>query len=96
MPKHRVLPVNREDLNRLPLKKEFPSIQTGIWWYAQFPNHYAGDAKDANAAIGELSLASRSQNLADIIRAVKADQNALRLQEEFFRESQQPLQTKPK
>ena len=85
-----------EDLNRLPLKKEFPSIQTGIWWYAQFPNHYAGDAKDANAAIGELSLASRSQNLADIIRAVKADQNALRLQEEFFRESQQPLQTKPK
>ena len=84
------------DLNQLPLKKEFPSIQTGIWWYAQFPNHYAGDAKDAQAAIGEISLASRSKALSNLIKAVKADQNALRLQDEFFKESLHPLQTKKK
>ena len=84
------------DLARLPLYKEFPGLQTGIWWYAQFPNHYAGDAKEANAAIGELGLASRSKALAGMIKAVKADQNTLRLQEEFFKDSQQPLQTKAK
>jgi len=84
------------DLNQLPLKKDFPAVQTGIWWYAQFPNHYAGDAKDANAAIGELGLASRTQSLVELIKAVKADQNALRLQEAFFKEQQQPLQTKVK
>ena len=37
------------------------NLYTGIWWYAQYPNHYAGDAKDANAAIGELSIEGRSQ-----------------------------------
>ena len=84
------------DLNRLPLKKEFPTLHTGIWWYAQFPNHYAGDAQHANSTIGELGLISRSKALANLIKAVKADQNTLRLQEEFFKESQQPLQTKPK
>ena len=84
------------DLSRLPLKKEFPSLQTGIWWYAQFPNHYAGDAKDANAAMGKLILESRSKALAEFIKAVKADQNTLRLQEEFYKDSQQPLQTKAK
>ncbi|MCL1973612.1 MAG: creatininase family protein [Bacteroidetes bacterium] len=85
-----------EDLNQLPLKKEFPSLQTGIWWYAQFPNHYAGDAKDAQAALGELALASRSKTLADLIKAVKEDQNTLCLQETFFIERKQPLQTKIK
>jgi len=85
-----------EDLNHLPLKKEFSSLQTGIWWYAQFPNHYAGDAKDANAVIGELSLTSRCMGLVKLIKAIKADQNTLRLQDEFFKERQQPLLTKPK
>jgi len=85
-----------QDLGRLPLYKEFTGVQTGIWWYAQFPNHYAGDAKDAQAAIGELGLTSRSKTLANLIKAVKADIHTLRLQEEFFKESQQPLQTKAK
>ena len=85
-----------KELNQLPLKKEFPSLQTGIWWYAQSPNHYAGDGKEGNTAIGELGLESCSLSLAKLIKAVKADQNALRLQEEFFTQSQQPLQTKAK
>lgn len=85
-----------KDLARLPLKKEYPALQTGIWWYAQFPNHYAGDAIDAQRTIGDLSLASRSQKLAQFIKAVKADNNTLLLQDEFFKESQQPLLTKVK
>jgi creatinine amidohydrolase len=75
-----------EDLNRLPLYKGFPGLQTGIWWYAQFPNHYAGDAKDANVEIGELSLEARSRSLTALIKAVKADQNTIRLQNKYFKD----------
>lgn len=85
-----------QDLSRLSVKKEFPTVQTGIWWYAQFPNHYAGDAKDANSTMGEISLQARCQSLVKLIQAVKADQNALLLQDQFYTESQQPLKTKAK
>ena len=84
-----------ENLNRLPIKTQFPMIQTGIWWYAQFPNHYAGDAREATAEVGELLLQSRANFLADVIRAVKADEETLRLQNEFFEKINKPLQTSP-
>ena len=79
--------------NRL---KHIPYLFSGINWYAQYPNHYAGDAKDANPVIGELSIEGRSQQLSEIIKAVKADQTAISLQNEFFRESQTPLNTPKK
>ena len=83
-----------ENLNRL---QQVPSgLYLGIRWYSQYPNHYAGDAKDATASLGEISLESRSQTLADFIKAVKVDQTAPRLQNEFFKESQSPLDTKVK
>ena len=72
------------------------SLYTSIWWYAQYPNHYAGDAKDANVEIGELSIEGRSQQLSEFIKAVKADENTIRLQNEFFNESKSPLETKIK
>src|SRR6185437_5640896 len=28
-------------------------VRTGIWWYADFPTHYAGDARLATAEAGE-------------------------------------------
>ncbi len=30
------------------------SVYTGIWWYARFPNHYAGDASAANKSWASL------------------------------------------
>lgn len=83
-----------EPLNRLPLREQFPTVHTGIWWYAQFPNHYAGDAREATPELGELSLQVRAIFLADLIRAVKADEETLRLQREFFEESKKPLNTR--
>ena len=80
------------DMNRLQLK----NVYTGIWWYAKYPNHYAGDGKDANAAIGEINLAQMAKQLADVIKEVKADTTTLRLQNEFFKESMSPLETKTK
>ena len=78
------------EMNRLQLKNAF----TGIWWYSRYPNHYAGDAKDANAALGEISLEQRVGQFAEMIKAVKADDVTLRLQNEFFKESLMPLETK--
>ena len=77
------------DMNRLKLD----NVYTGIWWYAKYPNHYAGDAKDANAALGEVSLGQRVAQLAQVIKVIKADNTTLRLQNEFFKESLNPLET---
>jgi creatinine amidohydrolase len=78
-----------DDMNRLQLN----NLYTGIWWYAKYPNHYAGDAKDATAALGNISLDQRIAQLAQAIKAVKADYTTLRLQNEFFKESLNPLET---
>jgi creatinine amidohydrolase len=77
---------NRQDLPR--------GVYTGIWWYAKFPEHYAGDATGANTALGEFDLKAWGDDLANVIRAVKADQVSLRLQNEFFEKSNKPLETK--
>jgi creatinine amidohydrolase len=31
-----------------------PNVYTAIWWYADFPNHYAGDVSKATAELGKL------------------------------------------
>ncbi len=67
---------------------------TGIWWYASFPDHYAGDAAAANAELGELLLRKKTAMLADMIREVKADKAVLELQKEYFDKTEQPLKTK--
>ena len=77
---------NREDLPR--------GVYTGIWWYAKFPEHYAGDATAANTALGEFDMKAWTDDLANVIRAVKADQVSPRLQNEFYDKSKTPLDTK--
>jgi creatinine amidohydrolase len=66
---------------------------TAIWWYARFPNHYAGDAAPANAALGEKVLAAQAKQLAAFIRAGKADTKVLELQRQFFEQADAPLKT---
>ena len=82
-----------DNLNQL---QQLPYVNTGIRWYSQYPNHYAGDAKDAKPEIGEISLEGRSQQVIEIIKAVKADQATIRLQNEFYQESEAPNSTKAK
>lgn len=77
------------DLNRLQLENAF----TGINWYASYPNHYAGDAKDANEVLGNVALKPYIEQLSNVIKTVKADQNTLNLQDNFFKESSSPLKT---
>jgi creatinine amidohydrolase len=78
------------DQQRLDLPRD---VYTGIWWYARFPNHYAGDATAANTALGQFDMDAWTDRVANAIRAVKADQNSLKLQNEFFEKSRHPLDT---
>jgi creatinine amidohydrolase len=79
------------DQNRLDLPR---GLYTGIWWYAKFPNHYAGDGSAATTELGEFDMKAWTTSVADAIRAVKADEIGPRLQREFFDASRQPLNTK--
>ena len=79
------------DHNRLDLPS---GVYTGIWWYAKFPDHYAGDGAAATKQLGEFDMQAAAANIASAIRAVKADQNSPRLQKEFFENSKQPVLTR--
>lgn len=69
-------------------------VYTGIWWYARFPNHYAGDGSVATKEMGEFDMKAWTDGIANVVRAVKADQTSLQLQEQFYRDSAHPLETK--
>jgi creatinine amidohydrolase len=76
-------------------RQDLPAgVYTGIWWYSKFPEHYAGDAAAANRALGEFDMKAWADGVANVIRAVKADQVSLRLQNEFFEKSKKPLDTR--
>lgn len=59
-------------------------VYTAIWWYASYPNHYAGEGDKATRELGQLLTESRIENLAKTLRAIKADTKAPELQNEFF------------
>jgi creatinine amidohydrolase len=69
-------------------------VYTGIWWYAKFPDHYSGVGSAATKELGEFDQKAWSQQIAEAIKAIKADQESLKLQNEFFEKSQHPLDTK--
>ena len=66
---------------------------TAIWWYAQFPNHYAGDGSYGTAEMGKLIMENKVGQLVEMIRSVKSDQKTLELQRQFYEDSKDPLKT---
>ena len=68
-------------------------LYTGIWWYARFPNHYAGQGEVASRELGEFETKNWIDAIVKSIRAVKADQVSQRLQNEFYERSKHPLDT---
>ena len=69
------------DQKRLP---ELPNLHTAIWWYARFPNHYAGEGARATRELGQALTEHRVGALAKALRAVKADDKTPQLQKEYF------------
>jgi creatinine amidohydrolase len=79
------------DQKRLDLPE---GVYTGIWWYSRFPNHYAGEGAAATKQLGEFDMKAWTDQVVNAIRAVKTDQETLRLQNEFFEKAKHPTDTK--
>lgn len=69
-----------ENLKRLSL----PNLYTGIWWYASYPNHYAGEGAKATKELGKLITEDKIAALVKALKVVKADKKTLELQKEYF------------
>jgi creatinine amidohydrolase len=81
--------VARPDLVHLP-----SGVYTGIWWYAKFPDHYAGYAQYATAKLGETDMKAWVSGIAEAVHAIKADQTSLELQNQFYQDAKHPVDTK--
>jgi creatinine amidohydrolase len=79
-----------KDMDRL---NGMPYGYTGIWWYASFPNHYAGDGSSPQKTIGEIVLENDAWQLAKLLRFLKTDHSVSDLQNRFYSGSENPLDT---
>jgi creatinine amidohydrolase len=70
-------------------------VYTAIWWYARFPNHYSGDGSVATKELGQWNMNNWIAATVEAIRAIKADDQSLKLQNEFYEKSKHPLDTHP-
>jgi creatinine amidohydrolase len=71
-----------------------PTLYTGIWWYAKYPDHFAGNPATANRELGGFDMKTWSKQIAVAIAAVKSDEATLSLQNEFYEKTKHPLETK--
>jgi creatinine amidohydrolase len=74
----------RESAEPLGRLKDLPANFSGISWYSDYPDHYAGDARPASAEKGLALRQLLVDSLAEYIAAVKADQVVTALNREFF------------
>jgi creatinine amidohydrolase len=58
--------------------------RTTMFWYADYPDHYAGDASAATIDKGRFLLEGLAARVAEIIKAVKADTATPALEAEYF------------
>jgi len=61
-----------------------PNVYTAIWWYASYPNHYAGEGAKATRELGQLVTEHFIDSFTVALKAIKADTKTLQLQKEFF------------
>ena len=71
------------------------NLYTGIWWYAKFPDHYSGDGSVATKELGQWNMDGWIAAIVESIRAAKADDASLKLQNEFYEKSRHALDTRP-
>jgi creatinine amidohydrolase len=81
VPEHPARPLNR--------MQDLPPTFTGIGWYSDYPDHYAGDARFASEEKGQILVSMAANYLARYIAAVRADQVVPALNQEFFRRASQ-------
>ena len=81
---------SQSGLNQNRLDK-MPFGYTGIWWYADYPNHYASDVAQPSKRLGELLLESEASQLAVLIKYLKNNNTVEELQEEFNKRADNPV-----
>ncbi|AVR44271.1 creatininase [Christiangramia fulva] len=64
--------------------KEIPDVYRGIWWYASFPNHYAGRGETGTKELGKLVTDHAVNSIATALKAIKEDTTTLELQKKYF------------
>jgi creatinine amidohydrolase len=67
--------------------QHLPPTYNALWWYANYPDHYAGDARTASIEKGKELLDLAARRLAVYVAAVKADTVIPALSQEFFNRS---------
>jgi creatinine amidohydrolase len=65
--------------------RDLPNTFNALWWYADYPEHYAGDARTANKEKGSQLVELNVSALSQYIALVKNDQILPNLADEFFR-----------
>ncbi len=80
-----------DDQKRL---SSIPDQYTGIWWYARFPNHYSGDGSKASIGLGQFLIDSEVEKLVGLIKNMKASDKIQEIQDLFFKDAANPLETK--
>ncbi len=60
------------------------NVYTAIWWYAGYPNHYAGEGAKASKELGQFITEHTIASLVSTLKAIKADTQTLALQNEYF------------
>lgn len=76
--------VPSEPAEPLERAKELGGAFTGVSWYSNYPDHYAGDARPATREKGLVLRDIAVEELAEFIAAVKADTVVPALNAEFF------------
>jgi creatinine amidohydrolase len=59
-------------------------VYTPIWWYAGFPNHYAGEGAKGNTELGKLVAEHEISSFTKTLKAIKSDTKTLELQNEYY------------
>jgi len=70
-------------------------LYTAIWWYTRFPFHYSGDGSAATKELGEFQMNWWIGEIVKSLRAIKADDVSLKMQNEFYEKAAHPLDTQP-
>ncbi|MGN6641033.1 MAG: creatininase family protein [Mucilaginibacter sp.] len=74
----------KDESGKAQKRLQLPNLYTAIWWYADFPNHYAGDGSKATKALGQLIDEHYVSQLVQALNLIKKDTETLKLQNEFF------------
>lgn len=76
--------VPAEPAHPLGRMRQLKGNYSGIWWYADFPEHYAGDARTASAEKGLALRTLLVEAFAEYLQRVQVDESVAALEGEFF------------